>query len=259
MRVTSSHGDPTRIAVCWDRAGKESVMRNIRTGAALLACVLAAGFTGVAAPVQARPQIYHTIFSSFAGASFTVQEGCLSQQVYVSAARGQYAAQPGPVGKQARTSILFIVTDVCSTARAAAGAAAGGGGTVLLDAMGEVAVAPRLAPRLGSATLEATVPLLDAISGSTFMADIRVTWTATGPMDHDTVHVNVLFPKAGSIHSSANDKRREATATLSMSSGAFTLEATTDEAVLELIKARCMEVVWPKYSGESTWCFGIPG
>jgi hypothetical protein len=230
-------------------------MRKFRAGAALLAGVLAAGFSGVAGPVQARPQIYHTIFSSFAGASFAVQEDCLSQQVYVSAARGQYAAQPGPVGKQARTSILFIVTDECTTARAAAG----GGGTVLLEAMGEVAVAPRLAPRLGSATLEATVPLVDEVSGSTFMADIRITWVATGPMDHDTGHVSVQFPKAGSVHSTANDKRREATATISMSSGAFAFEATTDQAVLELIKSRCMEVVWPKYGGESTWCFGFPG
>lgn len=230
-------------------------MRKFRAAAALVACALAAGFTGVAGPVQARPQIYHTIFSSFAGASFTVQEDCLSQQVYVSSARGQYAAQPGPVGKQARTAILFIVTDECANARAAAG----GGGTVLLDAMGEVAVAPRLAPRLRSATLEATVPLVDEVSGSTFMADIRVTWTAIGPMDHDTGHVNVLFPEAGSVHSTANDKRREATATISMTSGDFALDATTDAAVLELIKSRCMEVVWPKYEGDSNWCFGFPG
>lgn len=204
------------------------------------------------ASVQAaQPAIYHTIESTHAFAAYAEQEGCLRTDVYVSSSEGTYAAQPGPVSTQAMTALSLRVVDTCGVSVMAGG----GEGNVLFDGLGVVDVGPTVGTRLSWAEVGAVVPVTDDLSGDTVEVDLAVRWTASAPLEHDTVHNRVRFPGAGIVHANDNNRLRAATAVVDAAGPVATVSGVTEEASLEQVKSICMEIVLPGYDGDSDWCY----
>lgn len=227
----------------------------------LVVGVLAVGplvIAGAPAAVAGQPTGHHTIDSVHGFTSLTQAAGCLRVEAYVSSSDAKYAAQPGPVTTQGLTALAVRVTDTCARVRAAAGG--GGDGLVVLDGMGTVLGTPlRAGPRLARATVTASVPLVDDVSGRTVTATLRVRWTAAGPLTHDTGHSHVRFPLAGIVNAHGNTWLRPATAEVTVDvPGVAGVTGTSTDAVLERVKSGCLEIRWPHYTGDSTWCFGFP-
>lgn len=207
-----------------------------------------------AAPASAAPpRIYHTIDADLAYAVVDVTVGCEHTTAWVSSSAGQYAAQPGPVTKQGFTDVLVVVADAC----AVAAAAVPGGEPVIAEYRGRAAVAPAMDPRLRSASVTATMPVEDDPSTT-----IRLTasWTGVGELEHTTGHSHELFPGVGVVSGAGNELRRAAEAVVSLRVGdAVDLVAVpSSDAVLESVKAHCIEVPRPGVE-EFFPCFGFPG
>lgn len=225
----------------------ETMRRVLAAVAAVILLPLAA------APASAAPpRIYHTIQADLAYAVVDVTVGCEHTTAWVSSSAGQYAAQPGPVTKQAFTDVLVVVTDACAVA-----AAAGPGEPVLAEYQGRAAVAPVMDPRLRSASVTAVVPVEGDPSTT-----IRLTasWTGVGELEHTTGHSHELFPGVGVVSGAGNELRRTAEAVVSVQVGdtVHLVAVPSVDAVLESVKAHCIEVPRPGVE-EFFPCFGFPG
>jgi len=227
-------------------------MNRARTGWLAVAVLAALPLLGLGPAAQARPAIYHTITSTHGFASYSQTDGCLRTDAFVSSSDAMYAAQPGPVNKQGLTALAVTVTDVCARA-------GGGGGVVVFDGMGMLDTPLVARPRLTLASVEATIPLADDVSGTTVEGRLWVSWTGIGPITHDTGHSHTRFPLAGIVNGHGNSWMRSATATVTVDvPGVTRVTGTSTDAVLEKVKAGCMEIRWPHYTGDSLWCFRSP-
>jgi hypothetical protein len=220
----------------------------------LLACVMALiGSMLVAAPASAgQSSIYHTIVSDLGYAVVSQTDGCTQVVVYVSSSFGQYASQPGPVGKQGLTAVDVRVSDVC----AVVAAAAGGGGILIQEYQGQAAVPLVADPRLRWARVVADVPATDS-TGRGVVVSVDATWTGVGALDHSTGHEHQLFPAVGVVNGTGNDLSRAAEALVTVHlDGQPLVDAGVDPAaVLQQTKWHCIEVPRPGVEDFSP-CFG---
>lgn len=226
----------------------------IRTLVAALVTGLVVGWMaalGGAPATAGPPRMYHTISSSSGYASLARTRGCERTQVFVSSSVGKYAARPGPVGKQGLTGVDVRVTDLCSTRAAAAG-----GGVVRFEAEGQDATRLVTDNRLRGASVTTDIAATDG-QGHRVTVHLRVTWTATGPLEHTTSHSHARLAD-GNVSSAANDLRRPVTASLDVGAAGVRLRGTAGEANLEQTKSHCIEVPRPGVRGFYP-CFGFPG
>ncbi|MHA7238846.1 hypothetical protein [Arthrobacter sp. TMS1-12-1] len=226
-------------------------MKRLLIGLSSLAVV------GLAAvPAAAAPNIYHTISSSHASATLDQTVGCERTEVFVSSSVGQYAAQPGPVNKQGLTAVFVRVTDVCTAVPGGITAAAGGG-TVLFQADGQTMAPLVVDPRLTTASITTRMPGTDGV-GNPVSIDLSASWAGTGPLEHDTRHSHVRFPGVGNVNSTDNNLMRAASANVSVTVDGLSVAGTDSDALLERVKARCIEIARPGVE-EFYPCFGFPG
>lgn len=210
-----------------------------------------------AAPAGAAPNIYHTISSSHGSATVVDTVGCEQTEVFVSSSVAMFAAQPGPVNKQGLTGVFVRVTDVCAEVPGEIGAAAGGGGVVLFQADGQNLAPLVVDPRLTTASITTEVSGTDG-DGNPVSIRLSASWTGTGPLQHDTVSSHENIPGVGNVNSTDNNLRRAATASVSVTVNGLAAAGTDSNALLEKVKARCIEIARPGVE-EFFPCFGFPG
>lgn len=209
-----------------------------------------------AAPAGAAPNIYHTISSSHGSAAVVDTVGCEQTEIFVSSSVAMFAAQPGPVNKQGLTGVFVRITDVCAAAPGEIGAAAGGG-VVLFQADGQNLAPLVVDPRLTTASITTELTGTDGV-GNPVTISLSASWAGTAPLQHDTVSSHENFPGVGNVNSTDNNLRRAATATVSVTVNGLTAAGTDSNAVLEQVKARCIEIARPGVE-EFFPCFGFPG
>ncbi|MFJ6028608.1 hypothetical protein ACIQCN_14200 [Pseudarthrobacter sp. NPDC092424] len=217
----------------------------------------AASMALAAAPAGAAPNIYHTISSTHGSATVASTAGCEQTEVFVSSSVAMYASQPGPVNKQGLSAVFVRVTDICAAPAGVVTAAAGGGGTVLFQAEGQNMAPLVVDPRLGVASISTDMAGMDG-EGNPVTISLSATWTASGPLEHDTVHTHSNYPDEGTVNATDNNLRRAATADVSVTVDGMTAAGTDPNAVLEQVKSRCIEVARPGVEGFFP-CFGFPG
>ncbi|UVJ37918.1 hypothetical protein [Arthrobacter sp. CJ23] len=226
-------------------------MKRLLTGLATAGLLALTG-----APAGAAPNIYHTISSSHGSAAAVETVGCQQSEIFVSSSVAMFAAQPGPVNKQGLTGVFVRITDVCAEAPGEAGAAAGGG-VVLFEADGQNLAPLVVDPRLNSASIATELPGTDG-NGNPVTISLSASWTGTGPLEHDTVSSHENIPGLGNVNSTDNNLRRAATASASVTVNGLTVSGTDSNALLEQVKARCIEIARPGVE-EFFPCFGFPG
>lgn len=202
-----------------------------------------------AAPAGAAPNIYHTISSTHASAAVVETVGCERTEIFVSSMVGMFAAQPGPVNKQGLTSVFVRVTDICSGVP--------GRGVVLFEADGRNLAPLDVEPRLTSASITTELAGFDG-DGNPVTISLAASWIGTGPLEHSTVSSHENVPGLGNVNSTDNNLTRAATATVSVTVNGFTAAGTDTIAVLQQVKARCIEIARPGVE-EFFPCFGFPG
>lgn len=233
-------------------------MKRTLVAAAAVAVPIAMGLLGAGPAGAAQPRIYHTIKAANGFAFLDQTQGCERTEVYVSSSKAMYAAQPGPVGKQGLTGAFVRVTDVCAVPpeSLAAAAPAAVGGEVLFEADGQAMVPLTVDSRLTRASVNAHLPGTDG-EGNPVTIHLAASWVGTGPLEHSTVHNHVLFFD-GVVSANDNNLRREATARVSVEVADRSVSGTADEASLELVRSKCIEVPRPGVEGFYP-CFGFPG
>ncbi|OFI39486.1 hypothetical protein BIU82_14275 [Arthrobacter sp. SW1] len=209
-----------------------------------------------APPAGAQPSMYHTIHSSHGSANVDAINGCGRVEIFLSSSVSAFASQPGPVNKQGLTGVFVRVSDLCADADGVAAAAAPGG-TVLFQADGQNFAPLTVDPRLESASLSTELAGTDG-NGNPVTIRLSAAWTGVGPLEHSTVSSHELFPGTGTVSSADNNLRRAAIATVSVEAGGVSAAGTDADAVLERVKAHCIEVARPGVE-EFFPCFGFPG
>jgi hypothetical protein len=228
--------------------------------------VLAAALLAAPAPALAgRPNIYHSISVTMASAYFTVTEGCVQTEAWISATDGRWASQGGGVDTAGDLALSVRVVDTCASAgiRPMAG---GGAGTVLYDGFGRIDVPLASSPRLEWASTAGSIELVDQLDGGITQASVAITWTG-GPLSHDTTRNNHSKCADGEcarwmpdfdvlVNTHDNNLRREATATIELVVGgnSILMEPSSD-AVVERVKSACMEIPKGTFAGDSDYCF----
>lgn len=233
-------------------------MNRARIAAAALAIPIAMGLLAAGPAGAAQPRIYHTIKAADGLAFLDQTQGCERTEVYVSSSKAMYAAQPGPVGKQGLTGALVRVTDVCAVPPESPETAAptAVGGDVLFEAEGQAMVPLSVDARLTKASVTADLPGTDG-EGNPVTIRLVASWVGSGPLEHSTVHNHVLYFD-GVVSANDNNLRREATAQVSVEVSGRSVSGTADEASLELVRSKCIEVPRPGVEGFFP-CFGFPG
>lgn len=201
-----------------------------------------------AAPAGAAPNIYHTISSSHGSAAVIETVGCERTEIFVSSMVGMFAAQPGPVNKQGLTSVFVRISDIC---------AAPGRGLVLFQADGMNFAPLEVDPRLTSASVTTDIAGTDG-DGNPVTISLSASWTGTGPLEHSTPSSHENIPGLGNVNSTDNNLTRLATASVSVTVNGLTAAGTDSEAVLQKVKARCIEIARPGVE-DFFPCLGFPG
>lgn len=218
-------------------------MKRLLIGLSLAAAMMAV----TAAPAGAAPNIYHTISTTHGSATVVETIGCQQTEIFVSSRVAKYAAQPGPVNKQGLTAVFVRVTDLCAAPD----------GVVLFRANGQNLAPLVVDPRMTTASITTDIPGTDG-NGNPVTITLSASWTGTGPLQHDTVHTHQNFPGEGNVNSTANNLRRAATASASVTVDGLVAAGTDSNALLEQVKSRCIEVARPGVEGFFP-CFGFPG
>jgi hypothetical protein len=208
----------------------------------LRAAALASLLAGLpAATLGAQPDRQHVIVSNTADAAFSTLDGCILTEVFVSSMDGAFQGSPGgPVNKQGLSSVLIVISDTCQEP-------IGKGFPKVFEGIGQT-----LDPLVASsaavqwATLDATIPVFDEVSGVTYDVDIDLTWTAISDADHDTTRVHVADGHDGVVNSAANNWAADAAAYGSVVlDGVNLTPATTFDAHLGRVKQNCLVVTLP--------------
>lgn len=116
-----------------------------------------------------------------ADAFFESTDGCLTTFVFVV---GSDNMSPGQGSASSYAGVSIFKADTCT-------------GEILMSASGSVPLDRsdfEITGGLGSATLNATVTVFDAISGSSFDVFIDVVWTAFGPRLRQSSSSQIDFP-----------------------------------------------------------------
>jgi hypothetical protein len=94
--------------------------------------------------------------------------------------------------------------------------------------------------------------------GNPVIISLSALWIGTGPLEHSTVSSHENVPGLGNVNSTNNNLSRPATASVSVTVNGLTAAGTDNEAVLQQVKGRCIEVARPGVE-EFVPCFGFPG
>ncbi|MFN2483688.1 MAG: hypothetical protein ABR509_01955 [Candidatus Limnocylindria bacterium] len=194
-----------------------------------------------AATLAAQPDRQHVIVSNTADAAFSTLDGCIVTEVFVSSMDGAFQGSPGgAVNKQGLSSVLIVISDTCQEP-------IGKGFPKLFEGIGQT-----LDPLAASsaavewATLEATIPVFDEVSGATYDVDVDLAWTAISTATHDTTRVHVAERQAGIVNSAANNWAADAAAYGSvLLEGVNLTPSPTFDAHLGRVKQNCLVVSLP--------------
>lgn len=237
-------------------------MTGIRRAlAVLVAAVLVAGISVVAAPatVEAGVPQYQRVIKARAAlpsAALVSVEGCIRTEVWADSSDSVFGGRPGRVVKQGLTSVLVIRYDTCAS-RTGASAAGGGGnpGKVIFDGFGQTSDRLRSTPRFDRAWVDATLPVLDDVSGKTVSVRLALTWTLVGAFDRDTGHTHARFPHEGIVNSHTQTLTGDALVSGDISIGADRLTfPPTGGTVLSQVKSGCQVIVFPHATGTDLSC-----
>jgi hypothetical protein len=109
--------------------------------------------------------------------------GCINTGGSVFAFEDISHSPPGPGSSTAAVLIDLFQFDFCTD-------------TPLLSASGSAELTDsdfQVAGNLDSATLHATVPMFDNVSGTAFDLTVDLTWTSTSSLGHQSSHIKVNF------------------------------------------------------------------
>lgn len=237
-------------------------MTGIRRAlAVLVTALLVAGVAGTVAPaiVEAGVPQYQRVISARSAlptAALVSVEGCIRTEVWADSSDNVFGGRPGRVNKQGLTSVLVVRYDTC-TRRLGASTAAGGGepGTVIFEGFGQTLNRLRTTPRFDRAWIDATLPVLDDVSGETLSVRLALTWTLVGEFDRDVGHTHLRFPHEGIVNSHTQTLTGDALVSGEVSIGADRLTfPPTGGAVLSQVKSGCQVIVFPHASGTDLSC-----
>lgn len=184
------------------------------TSAALFAGI-AALVLGTGLPVDASTRVSHTSFNGLeAQAQFNSTDGCLDTFVFLLVDEGQFRERNGAPRNETQIAMEIQKYDHCTL-------------QVVFHAYSISRTLPDAAFQadrtLASATLTATVRFEDALNtGSTFLVDVNVSWTGTGPVITDKTH-DVQRSDGETFVYNSHRSFRDATATGTVRQGPSTV------------------------------------
>ncbi len=192
-----------------------------------------------AAAAAAPPDGYRVISYRHADGGASSVDGCIGTEVYVGSTDAKYGGRPGQVVKQAGpTDVLVIVSDLCA-------APVGKGYPKLALWQGQAMVGLSSNAQFTSASVDAMIPVTDDVSGAIGTAHLVMTWTSTGRATKDPTHLHVRFPGMAVVNSHDNDTMVDATASGSVTIGAWSAQVWTTDAHLSSVKAGCQVIIHP--------------
>lgn len=163
--------------------------------------------------------------------SSTDPTGCIVTHVLVAAMDADVKIAAGPAEPDSRTMAVMSRYDTCTD-------------TELLFAHGEVllpADAFVISP-LESATLNATIPVLDHVSGRTLPLGVNLAWTAEGGSSRVRDHFQVKSPTF-TVNAKFSAISQGASAVGTISGGATNLTpSSADFALLNTVKTGVLEI-----------------
>jgi hypothetical protein len=221
------------------------------TAIALLASPLAA--------MGRQVTTYHTISYRLAYAELNGVQGCISTTVWVSSVDGQWAGQIGSVSKQATTDVTIQQRDLCEPDL-------GKGHPVVFEANGMAWFGPEILPRMSAATVQGRV-WVETPSGDRMPVDLNLTWSPTTTLIRDQTNHHGLEPlwqsRPRNVHFGVINTFDHSRMRFAEAGGVVNLDghrlilSSAEQTQLMWYRWRCQEVVFPHYSGETTWCFGF--
>ena len=199
-----------------------------------VATVAMAGAVLAAAPASAETMHFKVRGQEAVAAFSSIDStGCILTSAFVAAIDADVKTSPGPGEPDSRSFVIVSRYDRCTHVE-------------LLDAFGENTALPADAfviSELESATLLATIDVVDQVSGTSFPLSLDLNWTATGETGRVRDHYQLKTP-AFSVNAKFNATSREASATGTISDGSTNYTSTpADFALLNSIKAGALEIV----------------
>lgn len=205
---------------------------RLRWSRLLAACVVAAVTLVGPDPASAETTRFKLRGQEAVAAfSSTDATGCIRTNVFVAALDAEVKTAPGRADADSRTMAVVSRYDTCTH-------------TQLLDAQGEVllpADAFVITP-LESATLNATIPVVDLVSGTSLPLAVSLTWTAEGGSSRVRDHFQVKAPTF-TVNARFNAISQDAAAVGTISEGSTNLTPSpADLALLNSVKTGVLEI-----------------
>jgi len=178
------------------------MMSHVCRVIAVLVIAAGAGLVPTAAGA-AVPEYQRVIEARLADAALVDVAGCIRTEIFVSSSDNVFGGRPGPVNKQGLTGALVGQFDTCAsdatgTVRATAKPPPG---KVIFSGIGQTLDPLSTTPRFDRAWVDATLPVLDEISGRTIPVRLDLHWSLVGEFDRDTVHSHVRLPHGAIVNS----------------------------------------------------------
>lgn len=168
---------------------------------------------------------------ALAAFSSTDPTGCIATHVFVAALDADVKTTSGQAEPDSRTMAIVSRYDTCTH-------------TELMDAFGEVllpADAFVISP-LESATLNATIPVVDHVSGRTVPLVVSLAWAADGASSRVRDHFQLKSPTY-TVNAKFSAVSRDATAAGTISDGVENLAPSpADFALLNNVKTGALEI-----------------
>jgi hypothetical protein len=212
-------------------------------------------------PVAADTPLENHAISRDAFATLAWEEGCASVSVYVSSSSARYVPAHGDGGgivRQGLTTVGITIEDLCSSSTHRAAAAAGGGGNggaTIADWFGQSLDELIVHGAMGFASIHASVPVTDSVSGAEAIATVDLTFTATGPDVVRPSHVHLRYPFTVVVNTNSNDVMRDAVAvgTLMLDGTNWTPEAAP--ALLTTTRFHCRQIGFAQMGSDWGQCY----
>jgi hypothetical protein len=191
---------------------------------------------------------YQVISARNADAAFSSLDGCIETVAFVSSSDAIYGGRSGPVNKQGLTSVFLGRYDTCQPM-------VGKHYPAVFEGIAQTFDPLVSSPRLDRASISATMPITDDVSGAALSLQLDVSWELVGALQHDTSHSHVRLPGDGIVNSHENDLLGGAVAAgrFLVAGETIVLEPTLD-AHLQLIKAGCQKLVSPHQQFDELAC-----
>lgn len=208
----------------------------------VLLAAAAALFGGAlpAATLAAPPEGYRVISYRHADGGFAIARGCTGTEIFFGSTAATYGGRPGPVNKQAGpTDVLVVVSDLC-------GEPVGKGFPIIALWQGQTMVGLDSDPQFNRAWIDATLTVVDDVSGATATAHLVMAWESTARATRDPVHSHARFPGEAIVNSHDNNLMVDAVATGTVSIGGWSTDVRTTDAHLSSVQAGCQVILHPR-------------